>query len=72
MGPSRLTVREARQQRQLQALFDRHVEPHPAAQPSSYGMTAEQLREYGAQLIAEGWRPWELRVRFTNPQGLAA
>lgn len=72
MGRGRLTVREAREQRRLQALFKQHVEPDPPPQPCSYGMTAEQLREYGAQLIAEGWRPWEVRARLTDPLELAA
>jgi hypothetical protein len=72
-GHSRLTVREARQQRRLQALYMQHVEPDPPAPPCGYGMTAEQLYEYRTWLMREcRWLEWELKTRFPDPREMAA
>lgn len=41
-------------------------------QPSSYGLTVEELRAEIRRCQNAGWQPWELRARFTDPRLLQA
>ena len=65
-------LREARRQRRLVREFEAHVEKPQPVQPSSFGLTAEELHLHRQQLLAAGWGVWEIRARLTEPRGVAA
>ncbi|HTJ71459.1 MAG TPA: hypothetical protein VL551_28210 [Actinospica sp.] len=43
--------------------------PRPV-EPSSYGMTPDQLRAYGRYLRSQGWADWEIAARLVDPREL--
>lgn len=37
-------------------------------EPSTYGMTPDQLRAYGRYLRSQGWADWEIAARLVDPR----
>jgi hypothetical protein len=70
--PLLLSYREARVQRHRVAWFMAHVEPEPRPEPSSYGLSAEELYAEADRLTRIGWQAWEIRARLADPRSVAA
>lgn len=51
--------------RRLNALI---AEPREVRPPSTFVMTPDERRAYGVELLAAGWRPWEIRARIAAPE----
>lgn len=69
--PRKALRHDQRRARRRQRLFDSFVQPDPI-QPNSWGMTADELRDYAAQLRRQGWSDWEIRARLADPRAVAA
>ncbi|KQO41874.1 hypothetical protein ASF05_12290 [Aeromicrobium sp. Leaf245] len=69
--PRKARRHEQRRARRRQQFFDSFVRPDPI-QPNSWGMTADELRDYAAQLRRQGWSDWEIRARLADPRAVAA
>lgn len=69
--PRKALRHDQRRARRRQRFFDSLVQPDPI-QPNSWGMTADELRDYAAQLRRQGWSDWEIRARLADPRQVAA
>lgn len=61
----RAEERRSKESRRFNALI---AEPREVRPPSSYGMTPDERRAYGAQLMLDGWQAWEVRARLAAPE----
>lgn len=68
----RVARRERAINRRRHIAFLAECEPEPPGVPSSFGLTAAELRAHGAALLESGWSPDEVRAVLADPRRVAA
>lgn len=63
----RAAERQSKESRQLNELIE---EPREIRPPATFEMTPEERRAYGAELLANGWKSWEIRARIAAPEAV--